>query len=99
MIPAFLEHSSPISTVPGFGRRNPNVSQSRPWSPLADDVVGELRRRSADRLAENEEFLEINEPLAKFAEEDDVIPFAELIREREEAESGDGARRKQRQEG
>ena len=89
MIPAFLENSSPISTIPGFGRRKPNVSQERPWSPLTNDLVGELRRRSADRLLENEEFIEINEQLAKFAEEDDVIHLAELIREREEAETED----------
>lgn len=89
MIPAFLENASPISTIPGFGLRKQNASQPRPWSPLTPDLVGELRRRSADRLAESEEFIEINEQLAKFAEEDDVIHLAELIREREEAETDD----------
>jgi hypothetical protein len=49
--------------------------------------MNELRKRSAERIAENEEFKKIEEQLAKFAAEDDVIHLAELIREREEKEA------------
>jgi hypothetical protein len=49
--------------------------------------MNELRERSAARITTNEKFSEIKEQLAEFAEEDDVIHLAELIREREEKEA------------
>jgi hypothetical protein len=49
-------------------------------------MVVELKRRSASRVEESEEFAEIKDLLAKQAERNDVVYLAELIREREAAE-------------
>ena len=63
------------------------ISQTKPdWPELSEDLIGELKRRSAARVEENEDFAKITEQLAKQAARGDVIHLAELIREREEAE-------------
>jgi carboxyl-terminal processing protease len=89
MITPFLDHSTSLGTIPGFGRPKRKASADRPWAPLNDDLVAELRRRSMDRVEQDEKFIEINKKLAKFALEDDVIHLAELIRERKEADEED----------
>ncbi|MBW2495768.1 MAG: carboxy terminal-processing peptidase, partial [Deltaproteobacteria bacterium] len=79
-IPAFLE--------PTFQR----VSKDSPaWRPITPELLGELSRRSEARVTESEEFAEIQEQLAKLAEEEDVLRLADLIEERREAEKTDGA--------
>ena len=82
MIRPFLSSQTRVSTNPA-----PRPGGGLAWQDLSEDVVNQLRTRSAERIAENEEFKEINEQLAKFAAEDDVIHLAELIREREEQEA------------
>ena len=63
------------------------ISQMKPdWTELSEDLIGELKRRSAVRVEQSEDFAEITEQLAKRAARGDVIHLAELIREREEAE-------------
>lgn len=64
-------------------------SRDHAWKPLSEDLIETLRERSGVRIAEDEEFTEIKEQLAKFAAEDDVIHLAELIRERKEKEAED----------
>ena len=63
--------------------------QPKPWGTVTEEVVTELQNRSAARIAESEDFIEIREQLAKFEAQDDVVHLAELIREREEAEGKD----------
>ena len=63
-----------------------NRSTAPAWQRVNEDILVELRSRSATRVEASEEFGEIQEQLAKLAEEDDVIHLAELLREREEAE-------------
>ncbi|MFK7898070.1 MAG: carboxy terminal-processing peptidase [Myxococcota bacterium] len=63
----------------------------RDWKPLGTDVMNELRRRSAVRVEQDEDFTKINEQLAKLAEQDDVIHLDELIKERKEADEKDEA--------
>ncbi len=82
MIRPFLSAPTRISTS---SSARPGDGQA--WQFLSEDVMNELRKRSAERIAENEEFKKIEEQLAKFAAEDDVIHLAELIREREEKEA------------
>ncbi len=77
MIPPFLEES-----ITRANSSNPN----RDWTPLSDEMVFELKRRSASRVDESEEFTKIKEQLSRQAERDDVVHLAELIREREAAE-------------
>ncbi len=77
MIPPFLE--KPTNLISGG-----NSKQG--WQPVSENMVVELRRRSASRVEESEEFAEIKDLLAKQAERNDVVYLAELIREREAAE-------------
>ncbi len=88
-ITPFLGTTSALSRLSGFGRATTTLSEPV-WTPLSDDVVTELRRRSAERIADDEAFNEIEEQLAKLAEEDDVIHLASWIAERDETE-GDAA--------
>jgi len=88
MIPPFLESATTRTTT---------GQSTQAWPALNEEVFGELKRRSELRIADSEEFAEINEQLAKYAEQDDVIHLAEFIRERkaaededEESESADG---------
>jgi len=84
-ITPFLGTTSALSRFSGFGRATTTLSDPV-WTPLSDDVVTELRRRSAERIADDEAFNEIEEQLAKLAEEDDVIHLASWIADRGETE-------------
>jgi carboxyl-terminal processing protease len=57
------------------------------WTPLGDELLQELSRRSSERVGQSEEFIEIGEQLAKLSEQDDVVHLSEWIKEREEAEN------------
>ncbi len=76
VIPPFLGVLGRVSNVPNGD-----------WKAIDSNVLAELQRRSSVRVAGNEEFREINEKLAKRAQEDDVIHLAEFIKEREEEEA------------
>lgn len=76
VIPPFLGVLGRVSNVPNGD-----------WKAIDSNVLAELQRRSSARVSGNEEFREINEKLAKRAQEDDVIHLAEFIKEREEEEA------------
>lgn len=76
VIPPFLGGIGRISTLP-----------QHDWKPIDAPLLTELQRRSGGRIARNEEFIEINQKLAKRALEDDVIHLAEFIKERKEEEA------------
>lgn len=77
MIPPFLEKPTALTS-------SSNANQG--WPQLSEKMVFELKRRSASRVEESEEFAKIKEQLIKQAEQGDVVYLAELIREREAAE-------------
>lgn len=60
------------------------------WSPLDSQLLAELNRRSLERVSNNEDFVEIDEQLAKLSEQDDVVHLAEWIKEREKDEAAEG---------
>jgi carboxyl-terminal processing protease len=69
-------------------------TEKKTWTPVSDGLVAELARRSAERVAQSEEFAEIREQLAELAAEDDVLRLADLIekrRSREAQSAGEGA--------
>lgn len=76
VIPPFLGVLGRVSNVP-----------NRDWKPIDPNVLAELQRRSSARVAGDAAFREIEEKLAKRAQEDDVIHLAEFIKEREEEEA------------
>ncbi len=76
VIPPFLGVLGRVSNIP-----NPD------WKPIDTNLLAELQRRSATRIAADEAFKEINEKLAKRAQEDDVIHLGEFMKEREEEEA------------
>jgi carboxyl-terminal processing protease len=86
----YTQYSLTSQTIPPFLEKPTTLANSsnakQDWPQLSDEMVFELRRRSATRVEESEEFTEIKDLLIKQAERDDVVYLAELIREREEAE-------------
>ena len=81
VIPPFLGALGRVSNVP-----------SGDWKPIDSNLLAELQRRSAARVAGDEAFKEINEKLAKRAREDDVIHLGEFMKEREAEEAEAAAR-------
>ncbi|MEZ4278390.1 MAG: carboxy terminal-processing peptidase [Myxococcota bacterium] len=81
VIPPFLGVLGRVSNVPNGD-----------WKPIDANLLAELQRRSAARIEGDEEFKEINEKLAKRAQEDDVIHLGEFMKEREEEEAEAAAR-------
>jgi len=76
VIPPFLGVLGRVSSIPNGA-----------WKPIDANVLTELGRRSSARVTGNKEFREINEKLAKRAQEDDVIHLAEFMKERAEEEA------------
>ena len=89
-ITPFLGVHSGFTRMPRFGRNESTNPVEPTWTPVNDQLLSELRRRSAERVAEDEEFKEIEELLAKQAEEDDVIHLASWRAEQDEAEESAG---------
>ena len=85
-ITPFLGVQSSFSRMSPFGRGDSTSPVEPTWSPVNDQLLEELRSRSAERVAEDEEFKEIEELLAEQAEEDDVIHLASWRAEQDEAE-------------
>lgn len=81
VIPPFLGALGRVSNVP-----------SGDWKPIDSNLLAELQRRSAGRIEGDEAFKEINEKLAKRAQEDDVIHLGEFMKEREQEEAEAAAR-------
>ncbi|MEM9174333.1 MAG: carboxy terminal-processing peptidase [Myxococcota bacterium] len=89
-ITPFLGVHSGFARMPRFGRSVETNPIKPTWTPVNDDLLAELRRRSAERVAGDEEFKEIEELLAKQAAEDDVIHLASWLAEQDEAEEKNG---------
>ena len=85
-ITPFLGVQSSFSRMSPFGRGDSTSPVEPTWRPVNDQLLEELRSRSAERVAEDEEFKEIEELLAEQAEEDDVIHLASWRAEQDEAE-------------
>ena len=80
----YARYSLSSQTIPSFLEKATTSSdRNRPWSQLSDEMVLELKRRSASRVEESEEFAKIRERLAKQEMQNDVVYLADLIRERE----------------
>ena len=75
-ISAFLETKSLPSS-------NASV-QGQSWKPITPELVAELSRRSHERLAGNEEILELQERITKIEERNGVVHLAELMEEQQE---------------
>jgi carboxyl-terminal processing protease len=75
---AVHENALSPESIPQF--RTPQDS-ARPgsWKPVAPSVIGELGKRSALRVAEDEAFQEILTEIAKRDEDDGVLRLAEII--------------------
>jgi len=88
------ENSLPSEEIQAF--RSPAAQGRNPrevWTPVREDLLAELARRSQVRAAEDIYFQEIVEKLAEREKDDGIVTVAELVAEREEAEAdepGDG---------
>jgi carboxyl-terminal processing protease len=75
----------PDSTQPFLSAKANDAESGTHWTPIESEVVAELSRRSAARIADDPFFGKIREQLAERAADDGVVRLAELIAEREEA--------------
>ncbi len=74
-IPAFVDEKA----VPKQGRQ-----VSTPWKPVTQEIVAELTRRSAERVATDEEFSELEEKLAKARAQNGVMRLGDMMAEQAE---------------
>jgi len=86
----FQPYALPGQSIPPF-RDEPvlistDESSSPAWKPVTEAVVSELSRRSSERVAKNEEFVEIEEKLAKARAQNGVVRLGDMLAEQKEAE-------------
>jgi carboxyl-terminal processing protease len=82
------ENSLPGEEIDPFLETPENGKRSLPWRPVTAEVVSELARRSAERVAASEEFAEIRKQLAEARDDDGVMSLAEVLTEHEESQNG-----------
>ena len=63
------------------------ISPTDRWSRVSHSTIGELARRSQERLDESEEFAELRERIAEVRESEGLVRLADLLKRREEAEA------------
>jgi carboxyl-terminal processing protease len=86
----------PQRTSPFLGDEANAPTGKNHWEPVHADLMTLLSQRSAVRMAEDDEFVEIREQLAEARDSDGVVLLSELLAEREEqngdevASAGDG---------
>jgi carboxyl-terminal processing protease len=80
-IPPFVEEKA----VPKQGQQ-----VSTPWKPVTDDIVAELNRRSAERVASDEKFTELEEKLAKARAQNGVMRLGDMMAEQAEEQKDKG---------
>ena len=83
------DYSLPNQTIGAFLEKkslpSSNASiQGQSWKPITPELVAELSRRSHERLAGNEEMIEIQERITKIEERNGVVHLAELMEEQQE---------------
>ena len=76
------ENSLPSDRTDPFLSARANATEQH-WTPVDDETLAELRRRSAERVAEDSYFVGIEEKLAERAEDDGVVRLAEILEEQE----------------
>jgi carboxyl-terminal processing protease len=80
----------PQRTSPFLGDEANSPSGDDHWDPVHEDLMALLSERSAVRLREDDEFVEIRERLAEARESDGVVLLSELLKEREERDESEG---------
>jgi carboxyl-terminal processing protease len=89
-------YALPTQVIPSYieDANRPSGSASKstaPWAPITAEIVAELSKRSAIRVANNEDFSKLQEKIAKSEQRNGVVHLAELMKENaeEDAKNGD----------
>ena len=91
----FQPYALPGQSIPGFVDAAAQSKGGKPptaaWKPVTEEVVAELTRRSAERVTADEEFVELEEKLAKARAQNGVMRLGDVLAEQaeERAENGD----------
>ena len=82
------DYSLPTEQIPAFGgiSRTSDQSSNVQWLPITDERLSELRRRSSERIADNEEFDEIRDRAAEVRDKNGIVQLADILNENEEEE-------------
>ncbi len=90
---AYQPFSLPMQRIQPFLASNvinPKESAESAWTAITAETVAELSKRSAARVAEDEEFVELAEQIDEARKRDGVIHLAEILQDRAEAKSAAG---------
>jgi carboxyl-terminal processing protease len=88
-------YSLPSQSIDAFveDKDVPTVDSSRdgaPWVAVTPEILAELSRRSAARVAEDEALLDVQERVAKAEERNGVVHLEDLMKEKEEENAKNG---------
>ncbi len=90
----YQPYALPGQTIPAFVDENAVPKQSgkvsTPWKPITQEIVAELTRRSAERVAVDEEFTELEEKLAKARAQNGVMRLGDMMAEQAEEQKEKG---------
>jgi carboxyl-terminal processing protease len=99
--PDFGDGRQPHSLKPGqirpfLSRRAQGEKEDERWTPVTDEILAEVTRRSRERVEADAFFQKVQSKLAERKADDGVVRLADLLAEREEervaaAEASDGA--------
>lgn len=81
-IPAFVDEAANLLET--------STESQQHYRPVSDALVAELARRSAERVAQSEEFAEVRKKLQEAEERAGVIRLQEILDENENADDTDG---------
>jgi carboxyl-terminal processing protease len=84
-------HSLQVDRIDAFVSTSANGERDADrFRPLSDPIVSELARRSHERIAKHEGFLEIESQVAKRKADDGVVRLSELLAEQEQEKAKNG---------
>ena len=88
-------HSLQVEGIESFVSKNANGNDADShFRPVDNPLVTELARRSHERVAGNEKFLEIEQQVAKRKADDGVVRLSELLAEQEQEKAKNGGEKK-----
>jgi hypothetical protein len=90
----YQPYALPGQTIPAFvdGKVEPRPGKAvaTPWKPVTEQIVAELNKRSAERVAQDEEFGELEEKLAKARAQNGVMRLGDMMAEQAEEKKENG---------
>ncbi|MEC7987266.1 MAG: S41 family peptidase [Myxococcota bacterium] len=86
---ANLDYSLPPQSMPSFLSDRVNSRVRSRWTPVTEAQKKVLSQRSADRIASNSDFAELEKQVAEIQNDDGVVTIASLLQDSEEKEENE----------